>query len=285
MTATLRRTDDGGLILTVTIPWEKVQSEYTATLSSHVKRAEVAGFRKGKAPKKLVEDRVDKSHLYEDVLKTLVPAAYNEALLQLKLRPVVTPKVEIVSAKEGEDWTLSIHTCEKPTITLGDYRHALVEAKQSQGKKIWVPGKEDKSDETQKSTRQPLEAIIAALQTSVTVRLPQILVEQEVNRMLSDLIDQTKKLGLSVEQYLASTGRTIESLRHEYDQQAKRTLLLEFALEAIADKEDIITSDEDIDKVIQAAKTEEEKKQLAGQRYYVAAILRKQKTLDFLAAV
>ena len=112
-----------------------------------------------------------------------------------------------------------------------------------------------------------------------------MLVEHEVNRLLSDLIDQTKKLGLTVEQYLASSGRTAETIRHEYEEQAKRTLTLEFSLEEIADKEGILVSDDDIAKVIQTAKTDEEKKALESQRYYLASVLRRQKTLDFLASV
>jgi len=76
--------------------------------------------------------------------------------------------------------------------------------------------------------------------------------------LLSDLIDQTKKLGLTVEQYLASTNRTIDTIRKEYEEQAKRTLTLEFALEDIADKESIFVSDDDIDTVIKSAKSDGE---------------------------
>jgi FKBP-type peptidyl-prolyl cis-trans isomerase (trigger factor) len=90
---------------------------------------------------------------------------------------------------------------------------------------------------------------------------------------------------MSVEQYLSSTGRTNESVRKEYAEQAKRTLTLEFTLEEIADKEGILVSDDDIDTVIKTAKTEEEKKSLEAQRYYIASVLRRQKTLDFLASI
>jgi trigger factor len=123
------------------------------------------------------------------------------------------------------------------------------------------------------------------LVTAVHTELPKLLVENEVNRLLSDLIDQTKKLGLTVEQYLASTGRNAETIKKEYESQASRTLILEFSLEAIADKEGILVSDDDIDTVLKTAKSEEEKKALESQRYYLASILRRQKTLDFLGSL
>ena len=103
--------------------------------------------------------------------------------------------------------------------------------------------------------------------------------------MLSNLIDQVKKLGLTVEQYLASTNRTNESIRQEYTDQSRRTITLEFALEEIADKEGILVSDDDVAAVIQSAKNEEEKKSMETQRYYLATILRRQKTLDFLSSL
>jgi trigger factor len=109
--------------------------------------------------------------------------------------------------------------------------------------------------------------------------------DQEVNRLLSDLVDQTKKLGLSVEQYLASTNRTADGIRHEYEEQAKRTLTLEFGLETIADKEGILISDDDIEAVIKTAKSDDERKAMENQKYYLATILRRQKTIDMLAAL
>ena len=96
-------------------------------------------------------------------------------------------------------------------------------------------------------------------------------------------MDQTKKLGLSVEQYLASTNRTAEGIRHEYEEQAKRTLTLEFGLEAIADAEGVLISDDDIAAVIKTAKSDDERKAMENQKYYLATILRRQKTIDMLA--
>ena len=124
-----------------------------------------------------------------------------------------------------------------------------------------------------------------AVYGAMTVTLPSLLIEHEVNRLLSELIDQTKKLGLTVEQYLASTQRTSETIKKEYEEQARRTLALEFGLEEIADKEGVLVSDDDIEAVIKTGKTDEEKEALTKQKYYLASVLRRQKTLDFLASL
>ena len=55
------------------------------------------------------------------------------------------------------------------------------------------------------------------------VDVPDILVDEEVNHMLSRLIDQTGRLGLTVEQYLNSSGRTLDQIKQEYSQTALKT--------------------------------------------------------------
>lgn len=288
MTTAIARLNDGTIELTLTIPWLDVKKSYDAMVEKAVENAEITGFRKGKAPRNLVEDKLDKSKVYEEVIGVLLPKIYNEAVTSEKLKPIITPKVELKEATENKDWIIRILTCEKPHLTLGDYKKAVLELKSTKKNKIWVPGEEAKQDqqaEEDKQNKPTLDELLKALYGTITVTLPQLLVDHEVNRLLSDLIDQTKKLGLTVEQYLASTGRNADTIRNEYSEQAKRSLTLEFALEEIADKEAILVSDDDIDTVIKSSKTDEERKALSAQRYYLASVLRRQKTLDFLSSL
>ncbi|MCX6793649.1 MAG: trigger factor, partial [Candidatus Gottesmanbacteria bacterium] len=280
MTSTMDRKTDGSVSLTITIPWADVAVTYEKVVVDMVKNAELPGFRIGKAPRELVEKNLDKTKVYEEALKTLIPTSYNAAVTEQKVKPIVNPKIELKDATENKDWIFIAHTCEEPTVTVGDYKKAITELKASKGKKIWKPG--DPMEDKDRDTKPTLDELLMTLYKNVTVTLPPLLIEHEVNRLLSELIDQTKKLGLTVEQYLASTQRTSETIKKEYEEQARRTLTLEFALEEIADHEGILVSDDDIDTVIKTGKTDEEKKTLEGQRYYLASVLRRQKTLDFL---
>lgn len=285
MTSTIEHRQDGTIELTVTIPWADVAGAYEAVVVEMVKNAELPGFRKGKAPRKAVEEKLDKSKVYEEALKAIIPSAYGKAVEEHKLRPIVQPKIELKEAIEQKDWIMRALTCEKPKLILGDYKKAVTDLKSAKLKKIWVPGEEAKEDKKEADKKPTLDELLKAVFETVTVTMPNLLLEHEANRLLSDLIDQTKKLGLSVEQYLSSTGRTADSVRKEYEDQAKRTLTLEFALEDIADKEGVLISDDDIDAVVKTAKSDEEKKALSAQRYYVASVLRRQKTIDFLASL
>ncbi len=285
MTTALQRLSEGTIELTITIPWTVIQSSYEDHIKHTANHAQVSGFRKGKAPKKLIEDKLDKTNVYEDVIRDILPKVYSDAITEQKLKPILVPKIELREAKEGADWVIRALTCEKPAVALGDYKKAITDLKTSKKQKIWTPGQGEQSeqDKKDKQDKVTIDELLQALFTAVTISLPSLLVEHEVNRLLSELIDQTKKLGLTVEQYLASTSRTAESMRKEYDEQARRTLILEFALEDIADKESIFVSDDDIDTVIKSAKSDDERKTLTEQRYYIASVLRRQKTIDFLS--
>lgn len=280
MTTALERKEDGSITLTITIPWHTVAKVKDAVTAELLKKVEIPGFRKGKAPRDLAEKRLDAKKIYEDVLQKILPTSYADAVAEHNLTPVVLPSIEIVEAKEGSDWVIRAHTAEKPPLTLGDYKKAIRDRKAAKAPKIWKPGEEEKEPEP-----VTVGELLDALYGAITCHIPDILIEQEVNRRLSELIDQTQKLGLTVDQYLASMGRTPEGIRKEYADTSRRTLTLEFALEEIADAEGILVSDDDIEAALRSAKTEEERATLTKQRYYLASILRRQKTLDFLSAL
>ena len=281
----VNRHEDKTIELTLSIPWESIQKTYSEVVEDFVKETELPGFRKGKAPRTAVEEKLDKTKVYEEVLQRLIPRLYSEAVQQEKIHPIVMPKINLVEAKEGQEWKILAITCEKPDLTLGKYKEAIVDLKAAKQKKIWVPGQEPNKEDEEKEKKVTLDELLQAVYASITTVLPKILLDQEVNRLLSDLVDQTKKLGLSVEQYLASTNRTADGIRHEYEEQAKKTLTLEFGLETIADKEGILISDDDIEAVIKTAKSDDERKAMENQKYYLATILRRQKTIDMLAAL
>jgi len=280
MTTAMERQASGTITLTITIPWAKVAETKESVILNLTRELELPGFRKGKVPRDVALKKLEQSKIYEDVIQKLLPQAYSDAVKDHNLHPITLPKIEIVEAKEEKDWILRALTTEKPEIVLGDYKKAIREAKSAKQNKIWKPGEEEKKPEP-----MTIRELLDALLTVVTCQIPDILIETEVNRSLAELIDQTKKLGLSVDQYLSSTGKTAESVRHEYAENSRRTLTLEFVIEKVADKESIFVSDDDIDTAIKSAKTEEERTSLTKERYYLASILRRQKTLDFLAAV
>jgi len=269
MISALNKPPDGSVELTITIPWQKVRTAYEQTLNQFSSEMEIKGFRKGKAPLKIVEQNVDKNKVYEETLKKLIPQVYVETVKEHKIKPIINPEIKILKLEEGKDWQIQAVTCELPEIKLGDYREAVKKDKKPQT----TNGQEDKTDK-----------VFKALLENIKFELPKILVDHEVNQMLARLVDQTSQVGLTIEQYLTSSKKTKEQLRQEYQKQAEETLKLEFILAKIANEEKITVSDAEIEKMIAAVPDEKTKKSLESpqQQEYIKQILRKRKIIDNL---
>jgi len=269
--------------ISLTVPKAKVAETYQAVLKDAAKNVSIKGFRKGKAPIAQVEKSLDKAKLYQQVLETLLPELISEEIKKKGLKPIANPKLKPVSMKENQDWNFIVEVIEFPDFKLGDYKKHVKGALQAT--KIWVPG-DDKSKPTTEN-RQPktdkslsdkrLKKVFDALLDNVSVPVAATLVSEDVNRTLTRLLDQTQKLGVTIDQYLASLGKTSQQLRDEYAKTAEENLKLEFILQKIADEINPTVTDQEVDDLTKTIPT-----QSASKRTYIKAIIRKRKTIDYL---
>ena len=285
MISALQKQPNGTIELTVTIPYETVKKTWDEVLDSLVKAAEFPGFRKGMTPKKMVEEKTDKTKLRQDVLKNLLPQYYIYAIKKQKINPIMSPKIHVnkvedPTSNKKDDWRFTALTCETPKIELNNYKDNI--KKITAKSKIIIPGKEPLDPTQNKKTDVKFEDLAKAILDAVKIEIPEILLQSEADRFLAQTLDDVKKLGLTLDQYLTSTGRTSESLRQEYTQKAKNDIALEFALQKIADTEKIKVDEKEIEETIQKTKDPNERKNLQNNRYLLANIIRQQKTLDFL---
>ncbi len=270
----------------VNIPWEEIKKAREKGVEKAGAEMEIKGFRKGKAPESLVVQSLGNERLLEMTLQEILPGYFQKAISQLGLRPIVTPKVQIVSAKENEPWQIKFTSCEEPEVNLNNYKEEIKKIKAVE--KIWVPGKEEGKKEEKKpeeDREEKINRIMDWLLKNIKVEICDLLLDEEVTRKLSGLLEQIQKLGITVDQYLSSVGKTVEQIREEYRRSSEESLSLEFILGKIADSEKIEVTAEEIEKMIAGGKDEEEKKALEGQKYLIATLLRRQKTLDFLASL
>lgn len=280
METTVTREPDQTIQLKITIPYKDVEKVREEVIIDLAKNIELPGFRKGKAPPEVAAGKISKEKLNEELLKRVLTDAYNKAITQEKIHPIISPRIHIDAFEDGTDLTFTAETCEEPPVDLKNYKEEVktVTAKS----KIIIPGKEEKSEDEKKVH---MDEILTAALKSVQVTIPHILIEQEANRLLSQMLDELKSLGLTLDQYIASRDKTSEQLRAEYEQKAEQDLKLEFMLRKIADVEKITVDQKDIDAVLSTITDQKQKEQLVKNPYFLASIIRQQKTLDFLSKI
>ena len=280
--SSLKKLPDNTIEILAKVPLDKIKKEYGQVLAQLQKTTEIAGFRKGKAPQPQIEKTIGKEKIYQETIKSLLPKIYPKVIQEHQLHPIINPKIELISAQEGKDWQIKFTVCETPEINLGNYKEEI--KKITVKNKIWTPAKGEqpkKQDEADKPVKET-QKIIKTLLKNVKITIPQILIEDEVNRKLASLIKKTEKLGLTLNQYLNSLEKTSEQIRKEYQKESHDNWCLELILNKIADQEKIVVDQEEIDKIIANTKNKKEKENLARQHYVLASVLRRQKTLEFL---
>ncbi len=276
--------------LIVDIPKADIKKEEEEAFLRLQQRLTVEGFRQGKVPKDIAQKHIHKDELYQELAQKMISRIYSEIITKESLKPIINPKVDLVKAKGGEDWQIKISLAEKPIVTLGDYKKVIKEAKAKvERSNIWVPGKDNPSADGAKKPEEDknklLNEILSALLKEIKLEISDLVVDEEINHRLTHLVDEIQKIGLTTENYLKSKNLTMESLKAQFRKETEDTYKMEFALAEIADKENIKVEKSDLDKLFINIKDEKERKKAEQNSYYYAAILRKQKTLDYLISL
>lgn len=281
MTTALTRLAGSAFELTITIPWADVRKVYDLVFEELAAEIEVEGFRKGKAPKDLIEPKIDKGKVYGEVINRLVPETYSKALEEHGLKPIISPLVKITTAEEEKDWQLIASGSEKPTVDLGDYKKIAGDIN-STGK-IWKPGDDEKvkKDDEQKKISEIIDKLIKTCKIEIAT----VMIDSEVNRLITQLLEDIRHAGLTYEQYLQSSKQTAEAVKEKYHQQAETALKLEFILEAIAEDQKITVTPEEISAVIEKETDPERKKAITDQSYLLASVMRRDKTIAKLLSL
>lgn len=272
--------------LVIVVPKADVKKEEEEAFSRLQQKLNVGGFRQGKVPKAIAEKHLSKEDIYQELAQKMISRIYQELLTKESIKPIVSPKVELVKAKEGEDWQIKITIAEKPLVTLGDYKKVIKEAKEKVKKTdIWVPGKDKLEKKPEEDKNKLLNEVLSSLLNEAKIEISDLVIEEEINHRLTHLMDEIQKIGLTVENYLKSKNLTMDSLKAQFKKETEDTYKLEFILAEIADKENLKVQQADLDKLFINIKDEKERNTAKQNSYYYATILRKQKTLDYLISL
>ena len=118
-------TNDG--VLTFEIEKELVAQELTNTFNKVKKNISAPGFRKGKISRQMFNKMYGEASLYEDTLNALLPAAYEKAIAEAGVEPVVQPQINIEKMEADSNWVISAVVTMKPEVKLGEYKNLTVE--------------------------------------------------------------------------------------------------------------------------------------------------------------
>ncbi len=129
MNANVEKMENNQVKLEITIEAEKFEEGMQKAFFRNAKRFNVPGFRRGKAPRKIVEKYYGESVLYEEAFNIVVPEVYDEVIKENNIEAVSNPDIDITQIGEGKDLVFTAVVTVKPEVKLGKYKGIKVEKK------------------------------------------------------------------------------------------------------------------------------------------------------------
>ena len=119
--------DDKRVELTISVGAEEFGKAIDAAYRKNVKRMQVPGFRKGKAPRKMIEKMYGEGVFFEDAINSTYPKAYQAAIIETGIKPVDRADIEVEDASAAEGYTFKATVAVKPEVKVADYKGLKVE--------------------------------------------------------------------------------------------------------------------------------------------------------------
>ena len=131
MKSTVENLSDTRVKLTVEIPFEDLQDSIQQAYKRIASQVNVPGFRRGKVPTRIIDQRFGRGVVLEEVVNAEVPKAYDEAVRSNELRPLGQPEVEVTQIEDGELIAFTAEVDVTPQFDLPDYKGLEVEVSDS----------------------------------------------------------------------------------------------------------------------------------------------------------
>ena len=127
MKVTAEHGENREVTLTIEVEQEKLENATDGAAKRIAGRVNIPGFRKGKAPRKIVENFVGKEAILQEAFEAVAQKAFDEALKEQDMEPVTRPEIDIVTLEEGKNVVFTAKFTQRPEVTLGEYKGLKVE--------------------------------------------------------------------------------------------------------------------------------------------------------------
>ena len=113
--------------LTIEVSAEELEKALESAYQKNKNKISVPGFRKGKVPRKMIEQMYGAAIFYEDAANELIPGAYEKALEECEEEIASSPKIDVTQIEKGKPFIFTAEVALKPEVKLGKYKGVKVD--------------------------------------------------------------------------------------------------------------------------------------------------------------
>ena len=127
MSVTVEKLENSMAKLKITVPAEQLEKAIEKAYQKNKNKIQIPGFRKGKAPRKMIEKMYGVGVFYEDAANALIEEEYPKAATECGEDVVSSPKIDVEELEAGKDFVFTAEVALKPPVKLGKYKGIEVE--------------------------------------------------------------------------------------------------------------------------------------------------------------
>ncbi len=305
---------EGEAIITGEITLEALDEARGEAIKSLSSRLEMPGFRKGNIPENVLVKNVGEMKVLEEVAEIVLAHEYVHIISENKLSPIARPQIAITKLAPGIPLEFRITVALEPEFALPDYKKIANDSKQEKDdlnvdekevdavlaeieKRGWKPELKEGEDLRTKAKENLLEekkfrakekvrlTLIEELVKATDIKIPKILVENELDRMIAQFKDDVVKHGMVWAEYLKSIKKTEDEIRVEWKEKAEKRSKAELIMQKIAETEKLEPTKEEVEHETTHLLTHYKDADPLRLRMYVFEQLKNQKVFEFLETI
>ena len=271
--------------LRIEIPIEEFNDFIEKAVLNLGKDLEIEGFRKGKAPKEMIEKSISQERILTRAADYAIEKNYSKAISEKNIDAIAAPEIEILKMAKNNPFEFKAKVWVMPEIELPDYQKIVSGIKR---KKIEVTKEEIEKmrQEKEKWEKERLrQEILEKIAEKSKLEIPEILIEQEKKRMLQNVkTGVLQTLQISFEEYLKKINKTEKQLLDSFGPEVEKRIKSSLILKQIGEKEKILVSDQEIEEELKKSPGFGSKKEIDSERLksYTKEILKHEKTFNLL---
>lgn len=121
MKSTVEQLSPTRVRINVEVPFTELEPDFDRAFKALAQQVRLPGFRPGKAPRKLLEARVGRGAVLEQVVNDALPARYSEAVTASDVKPLGQPEIEVTKLEDGQELAFTAEVDVRPEITLPEF--------------------------------------------------------------------------------------------------------------------------------------------------------------------
>lgn len=126
MSLQVEKLEKGMAKLTIEVSAEEFEKAVDSVYRKQRNRIQIPGFRKGKAPRKMIENMYGQGVFYEDAANEVIPGAYEKAYEECEEEITSSPEIDVVQVESGKPFIFTAVVALKPEVKLGEYKGVAI---------------------------------------------------------------------------------------------------------------------------------------------------------------